>query len=400
MGRHRPVLLAATVVLLGAMVAPAGAAAPAEAGARGQSARHAAAVDYWTAERVAHAVPRVLVVDPAAGGRLAPVPGNGNGNGNGGGGGDEGVNCNKKANRELPECTGGGDPGDGGDPGGGGDPGDPPSTTGGADWTTSGYDTAGSDARVVTGKVLFTLGDTDYVCSGSAVDDGAIDERAVVLTAGHCVHEGDGITWATNWTFLPEFAADADGNVRTCDDSPHGCWVASALVTTGDWAQLGHLDYDVGFAVVQGGGHDGDRALEAMLADEGAAPAAIGFNRPRGEFVTAFGYPHATPYDGTDLTYCAGDAIPNHWFLEPFLLYSYHQGLACDMTGGSSGGPWYAEFSTGTGTGIAMSVNSYKVQGDPYTMYGTYFGYTAEDAWQAATAATGNTTVPRPPTIP
>jgi V8-like Glu-specific endopeptidase len=383
-------LSVSTLALVGATIAPAGAAGPPDRAAGPPD--HAAVAAYWDAERVANATPRTLVLDPATGRRLAPVPGNGNGNGNGGGGGDGEVNCNKKSNRDLPECGGGGGGGDGG---GGGGTGDLPATSTGSPWATSGYDTAGSDVRTVTGKVLFTLGSTDYVCSGSVVTDGDLgDGRALVLTAGHCVHQGDGFTWATNWTFLPDFDADLDGSVRTCDDSPYGCWVADALVTTDDWATVGLLDYDIGFGVVTTGGHAG-QPLEDVLTAQDAAPTAIGFNRPRGEFVAAFGYPQASPYDGDDLIHCAGDAIPNHWFWPGVLLYSYHQGLACDMTGGSSGGPWYGDFSTATGTGVAMSVNSYKVQGDAYTIYGTYFGNTAAAAYQAAIGATSHTTVPR-----
>lgn len=413
MGRRTWIILTGSLLWLG-LLTPAQADGP---GGNDVSAeartRHAAAVAYWTPQRVARAIPATPVIggaDRAAapdGGincnkkenRNLPECGGGSGGGgdDGTGDGETGINCNKRENRELPECTG--DGGGGGGDGGGTTPSLP--TTSGAPWTGSGYDTADSDVRHLTGKVLFTLGATDYVCSGGAVTDGATDDgRALVVTAGHCTHEGDNLTWATNWTFLPDFDADVDGSVFTCGDSPHGCWTAAALVTTNDWALGGHLDYDVGFAVVDVGGHDGTSLLEDVLADQGAAPAAIGFNRPRGEFVASFGYPHAAPYDGRSLTFCAGDAIPYHWLLNQVLLFSYSQGLACDMTGGASGGPWYAEFDVATGTGVVMSVNSYKMTDDPNTMYGTFFGNYAQATYEAALVATSDTRVLRPAAIP
>ena len=55
-----------------------------------------------------------------------------------------------------------------------------------------------------------------------------------------------------------------------------------------------------------------------------------------------FGYPAAGKYHGNDLTYCA-DQIFNDPNREPDV------GLACDMTGGSSGGPWLGGFKRRTG---------------------------------------------------
>ncbi len=408
MSRRAWVGLLAAIGLLG-LVAPAQAADPPGRAVSAEArARHAAAVEYWTPERVATAVPAMPIRVPSA---MAQPPGDGEldcslpknrkkpecdtGGGGDGGGGDGGtVNCKKKENRDLDVCAGGG--------GGGGDlPPGPPDPSTGSPWTGSIYDDPGDDVRVLVGKVLFTLGETDYVCSGSVVDDGATDGRALVMTAGHCVHQGDNVTWATNWTFFPDFDNDVDGSVFTCGDSPYGCWTASALVVAGDWALAGHFDYDIGFAVLGPGGHEPDLGpMEQLLDVQQAAPATVGFHRERGEFVSMFGYPHADPYDGTELSYCAGDAIPYHWLFPNVLLYSYAQGLTCSHTGGTSGGPWYGDFDAVTGTGTVMSVNSYKMSNDPNTIYGTFLGNYARDTYEAAKDATVNTRVPRPPVVP
>ncbi len=64
-----------------------------------------------------------------------------------------------------------------------------------------------------------------------------------------------------------------------------------------------------------------------------------------GNKLYAFGYPAAGRYKGKDLTYCAGNIFTDQ--------YNDDQtwGMACNMTGGSSGGPWLASFNETTGVG-------------------------------------------------
>ena len=52
-----------------------------------------------------------------------------------------------------------------------------------------------------------------------------------------------------------------------------------------------------------------------------------------------FGYPAAGKYHGYDLTYCS-DQI----FDDP-LNSNLTFGVDCDMTGGSSGGPWFDNYN-------------------------------------------------------
>lgn len=193
--------------------------------------------------------------------------------------------------------------------------------------------------------------------------------------------------------------------VLDCSTNSLGCWTAAKLVTTSRWATNGDFSYDLAFAVVGPGGLDGATGLEIAIdstAGGDATPAQVGFNRSRGEFLASFGYPQAPPYDGQDLFYCAGDA--QAWDrLNRRFLNSYDQGLKCDLTGGSSGGPWYAEFDTVTDAGIATSVNSFKYLGDDSTMYGPYFGNYAQKVYLEAVDASGsgdNATVGPPNSLP
>jgi hypothetical protein len=58
------------------------------------------------------------------------------------------------------------------------------------------------------GKVFFSDGSANYVCSGTALTSG---NESVVWTAGHCVNEGPG-GFYTNWAFVPAYK---DGTART-----------------------------------------------------------------------------------------------------------------------------------------------------------------------------------------
>ena len=123
-----------------------------------------------------------------------------------------------------------------------------------------------------TGKVYFTLGGSNYVCSGAATSS---SNRDVVTTAGHCVNEGPG-SFATNWAFVPAYNNGS---------RPYGTWTARTLVTTSAWANQGDINYDGGFAVMNtlNGSH-----LTDVVGGQG-----IAFNQARGLSYTSYGYPAA-----------------------------------------------------------------------------------------------------------
>jgi len=217
----------------------------------------------------------------------------------------------------------------------------------------------GGQVVATTGKVFFTLGGADYVCSASSV---ASDNLSTVLTAGHCLY-GEG-AFASDFVFVPGYDEGA---------APYGRWTATDLVTTPQWEASEDLNFDVGFAVV--GRNGSGQALADVVGAQG-----IGFNQARGQQTYAFGYPAAAPYDGESLQYCAG-------VVRDDLLGSTDQGLTCGMTGGSSGGPWYSGFDEATGSGVATSVNSFKYTADPTTMYGPYLGDQASATYATAAAS-------------
>lgn len=235
----------------------------------------------------------------------------------------------------------------------------------GADWPTP------SPAKVArtTGKVFFTLDGTDYVCSGSAV---ASADDATVLTAGHCVNAGgDGVSpgaYASSWLFVPGY--DTDGV------APYGEFPATHLATTTGWRTLlDDFDDDVAFANVAT--NDVGQTLGEAV---GGLP--VGFDRARGERVTVLGYPAAYPYDGLTLTYCRGYVVQDTYGGSP------DQGLRCDMTPGSSGGPWVGSWDPSTGGGTLVSVTSFLYSGLDGYLWGPYLGATAKALYTSVASTT------------
>ncbi len=204
------------------------------------------------------------------------------------------------------------------------------------------------------GKVFFTLGGSNYVCSGTATNSSNGD---VVTTAGHCLNEGPG-AFATNFAFVPAYNNGS---------APYGTWTAQTLYTTSAWANSGDFDYDVGFAVMNENGSG-----QSLTGVVGSYP--IAFNLARGLTYTAYGYPAASPFNGQTLYSCTGTAIQDTYG------GSQDQGIPCDMTGGSSGGGWI------TG-GSLNSVNSFGYTGVRNVMWGPYFGSTIQSVYNAASVA-------------
>lgn len=207
------------------------------------------------------------------------------------------------------------------------------------------------------GKVFFTVGGDDYVCSANAV---ASDNDSTVSTAGHCVNEGG--TWATNWVFAPGYEQG---------QTPHGLWSATDLYAPQQWVSQEDMNYDFAFATVAP--ESGTSSLTDAVGGSG-----IEFNTERGQLYTAYGYPAAPPFDGESLELCQGTGF------DDTIGDTDDQAIDCDMTGGSSGGPWFA----GDGPeGPQISVNSFGYTMQPDVMYGPYLGDVAQEIYEEAAAA-------------
>ncbi|MGW0810050.1 trypsin-like serine peptidase [Nonomuraea sp. NPDC002799] len=221
----------------------------------------------------------------------------------------------------------------------------PQTSTVGSRWGTGGL------VARTTGRVFLTVAGADFVCSASTIRS---RNRDVVVTAGHCVKDGTG-EWAANWTFVPGY--EADGR------QPYGHYAARRMFVAGPWSRSADDNYDVGMVALATS--RGRHVADVVGTQE------IAFNRPRGGQAFGFGYPADPPYSGDHLVYCAGRLRADPYG------QSRDQGLGCDMTAGSSGGPWMGTFDAATGKGTIVSLSSFKYSDDQRTMYGPYFGDSA-----------------------
>ena len=258
-----------------------------------------------------------------------------------------------------------------GKPGGGGGT--------GASWTGGGK-VAGS-----VGRILFSSGGSQWICSGTVVAGAGNNGYSVVLSAGHCAYDGtDG--WSTNFVFYPDFDLNP---TYTCAGRAQGCWTASRLAINAGFYPSGFgpaaaLRVDYSFAYLP---NSSDGELDARYPGYVVNTATVANSTVQ----WAFGYPAEGKYRGKDLIYCTGgtanDASVGTW------------GMACNMNGGSSGGGWLlGPSSPATDTGkLLSSVNSYGYGGSA-VMYGPKFNLATGTVMGDVidNGATAGTTVLRP----
>ncbi|MFE5487304.1 trypsin-like serine peptidase [Streptomyces sp. NPDC056527] len=218
--------------------------------------------------------------------------------------------------------------------------------------------TGGGAVVKTSGRVFFTFQGRTASCSGNAVTS---QNQSTVITAGHCVkYQG---SWHTNWVFVPAYDNGS---------APYGQWAATKTLTTPQWEASEDINYDVGAAVVA--------PLNGQKLTSVTGAQGIQFNGGYNKPMYAFGFPAASPYDGSKLIHCAGNSSKD-------FLFSQDHSLGCNMTGGSSGGPWFSGFSEATGTGLQVSVNSFGYTFLPNRMFGPYFGNDAKALYDRAQAS-------------
>jgi V8-like Glu-specific endopeptidase len=201
-----------------------------------------------------------------------------------------------------------------------------------------------NEAQTV-GKVFFTnpANGLNYVCSGSVVNSG---KKKLVSTAGHCVHGGAGGQWMTNWAFVPRYRNGA---------RPYGTWAAYQLTARTAWTTSSSGDEDMGMVIMQ---TLGGNSIANVVGGNG-----LRWNWGYSVFVTILGYPAGAPFTGELQYFCQGNTWNGH---------GQQVRANCNMTGGSSGGPWLQEYNDQTGLGYVNSVVSHR-HADPNTMDGPYF---------------------------
>lgn len=199
------------------------------------------------------------------------------------------------------------------------------------------------------GKVFFhdPADGLDHVCSGGAINS---NKKRLVLTAGHCVHDGGGGGWMQNWSFFPGF-----------EFGPGSAGGFSAFVLTAQsaWINNDNHAYDYAFVVTHIGAQ-GTRVVDTV----GGNGLHVNPGRP---FITFLGYPDNVA-NSQEQAFCQGQLSRKN-------IISADQQLNCNLGKGSSGGPWLQNYDNATGLGIAVSNTSYGVNPDPQgPVFGPYYG--------------------------
>ena len=258
-------------------------------------------------------------------------------------------------------------------------------------------------AGAITGKLFFfRAGDSDsgnyYVCSGTVIKS---KNRSLVWTAGHCVHDGKNGTWHEHMVFVPGFANNSgDTNIDPGDLSayaPLGVFPALHVWTSPDWVKTGDehggdLAHDYG--VIEVGRNDQGQTLDDAVETTGARPVPVWFNAPNTQStaVSIKGYPAAQPFDGMAQWTCQLDQVQllNVTELGPDAK-EYRAG--CDLTGGASGGGWFAhapgqsagEYSLITNTSVGSAHSS----SGPTWLAGPYLDAKAQVVYDKANSSAG-----------
>jgi V8-like Glu-specific endopeptidase len=197
-----------------------------------------------------------------------------------------------------------------------------------------------------TGALFTTPPDQhgDHYCSASVVHTLAGN---TVMTAAHCVADGDGTPARTGMFFVPGYHDHTD---------PFGVWTVTAVAADDAWLNHADPDHDIAFLTVT---RDGAPPIEQvvggyhLILDPGSTTP-----------VDALGYPDAadTPTTRSGVT----------------TRYSPTQ-LELDAPGladGTSGGPWLRTNPEAENETDVIAVTGGHDQGglDPNTSYATYLG--------------------------
>ncbi|MEV5374902.1 hypothetical protein AB0L26_02840 [Streptomyces nondiastaticus] len=199
------------------------------------------------------------------------------------------------------------------------------------------------------GKVFFDSPEGHMVCSATVVKDPAHPGKSnMVWTAGHCVHAGKKGGWYRNIAFVPSYndkgLPGAQVNSAPVQDvAPYGVWWADWAQTSSQWiaqgAETGGAGAPYDFSVL----HVKPEAGSGKSLEETVGNAlTVDFNAPQVKSIPsmgAWGYPAAAPFDGQKMYDCVDR--PSRLTIETSQPTMYR--IGCTMTGGSSGGGWFAK---------------------------------------------------------
>jgi len=178
------------------------------------------------------------------------------------------------------------------DTGGGGGGGD----CSGTELVTNSRWTCGGAVQTAAGRILFTMGGSNYVCSGTVATDGT-SGRSIIITAAHCIYDEVADAFASNAIFIPsQDDGGSDGTDSDCSNDPIGCWAVDHGIVDKEWADRtwsDNIPWDYGYYVVSDtGAHSGTASSSALDVAAGSLP--VDFSAPAlGSNATALGYSYS-----------------------------------------------------------------------------------------------------------
>ena len=210
-------------------------------------------------------------------------------------------------------------------------------------------------APKTVGRLFFVNANgADTWCTATAVKSA---NRSAVMTAAHCVRRGSSpFNTHIEMVFVPAYSKGK---------MPYGAFAVRTAATPRTWENDSTDDLST---LVVDAGKSGRKLTDVVGGQD------IAFNRPVGGTISAFGYSATRPQLGEELLHCVGTAKEK----------SGVQAIPCDMSGGSSGGPWLADFNATTGKGTLVSVNSALDSLTPTEMQGEVLGDTAKKVYDRA----------------
>lgn len=200
----------------------------------------------------------------------------------------------------------------------------------------------------------------DHSCSGGAVNSG---KRRLVLTAGHCVHSGQGGQWMQNLMFEPgyQFGPGPAGIFPAFQ-----AWAQSGWINNSDH----HFDYAI---IITQNGTGGGRLVDTV----GGNGLIVNPGRP---FITFIGYPNNVA-NAEQQAFCQGQ-------LSRKSIFNSDQQLNCNLGNGSSGGPWLQDYSDSNGLGNIVSNTSYTDSTPPSgPVFGPYYDDDTANLYRTAESA-------------
>ena len=257
---------------------------------------------YWTAKRVANAMPRHYVLDPTTGTRSL-----------------------RKHSRSLVQ-------------------------TPVADEAWTGNDVV----TYAAGRLLFTMSAVDYLCTATVINDQGTVGRSLLITAAHCAYDEENDVFASNFMFIPhQDDGGTDGSDHICSNDKFGCWVLDFAVVDSRWADQAwpsNIPYDYAVLTVPDAGAwtAGYANTNNPVLDSAVPTVEVDFTNAQGLVTGSWTQFHGYSYNqDPNFRYCRVQVTSNadRWVMP-----------GCLLSGGASGGPCQPNLD---GNGKLYTVVSY-----------------------------------------